>query len=50
MLVVSLLTLAAWLVLAWWRHWRLAAVVTLVWLLIVGLVGGQALRAPAAPP
>ena len=38
-----------WLVLAWWRHWRLAAVVTVALLIMAGLVGGRALRAPAAP-
>ena len=48
-IVVSLLALVAWLVLAWWWRRRLAAVVTLALLIIVGLVGGQALRAPAAP-
>ena len=48
-IVVSLLALVAWLVLAWWWRRRLAAVVTLALLIIVGLVGGQALHAPAAP-
>ena len=48
-IVVSLLALAAWLVLAWWRYRRLAAVVIVALLIMVGLVGGQALRAPAAP-
>ena len=48
-IVVSLLALAVWLVLAWWRRRRLAAVVTVVLLILVGLVGGRALRAPATP-
>jgi len=34
---------------AWWRHRRLATMVSLALLISVGLVGGQALRAPAAP-
>ena len=48
-IVVSLLALGVWLILAWWRHRRLAAVVTVALLILVGLVGGRALRAPAAP-
>ena len=47
--IVSLLALAAWLVIAWWRYRRLAAMVSVVLLVLVGLVGGQALRAPATP-
>ena len=47
--VISLLALAAWLGMAWWRHRRLATMVSLALLISVGLVGGQALRAPAAP-
>ena len=46
---ISLLALVGWLVLAWRRHWRLAAGVTVALLIIAGLVGGRALRAPAAP-
>ena len=42
-IVVSLLALAMWLALAWWRHRRLAEVVSLALLILVGLVGGQAL-------
>ena len=45
---VSLLALLGWLVFAWRRHWRLAAVVTLALLLMAGLIGGRALPAPAA--
>ena len=45
---VSLLALAGWLVIAWRRHWRLAAVVTVALMLMAGLIGGRALRAPAA--
>ena len=48
-IVVSLLALVVWLALAWWRHRRLAAVVSVALLIMVGLVGGQALRAPEAP-
>jgi hypothetical protein len=36
-------------VLAWWRRRRLAAVVTVALLILLGLVGGRALRAPVAP-
>ena len=46
---VSLLALLGWLVFAWRRHWRLAAVVTLVLLLMAGLIGGRALGAPKLP-
>ena len=46
---VSLLMLAGWLVFAWWRHWRLAAGVTLALLLMAGLIGGRALAAPKLP-
>ena len=46
---VSLLALAGWLVFAWRRHWRLAAVVTVALLLIAGLIGGRALVAPKLP-
>ena len=48
-IVVSLLALLGWLVFAWWRYRRLAAVVSLALLIFVGLVGGQVLRAPEAP-
>ena len=47
--IVSLLALAAWLAIAWWRCRRLAAVVSVVLLAVFGLVGGQGLRAPATP-
>ena len=47
-IVVSLLALVAWLILAWWRHRPLAAVVSFALLITVGLVGGRALPAPAA--
>jgi hypothetical protein len=47
--IVSLAALVAWLVLAWWRYRRLAAVVSVVLLLMVGLVGGRAASAPATP-
>ena len=47
--IVSLLALAAWLVIAWWRYRRLAAVVSVVLLMMVGLVGGRAVSAPAVP-
>jgi hypothetical protein len=46
---VSLLVLVAWLVIAWRRHWRLAAVVTVTLLLMAGLIGGRALAAPKLP-
>jgi hypothetical protein len=45
-IVISLVALLAWLVLAWWRHRRLAAIVTVALLIVVGLVGGKAWRAP----
>ena len=48
-IAVSLLALAVWLVLAWWRYRRLAALVSLAILLVVVLVGGRALRAPLTP-
>ena len=46
---VSLLALGVWLVIVWRRHWRLAAVVTAVLLLMGGLIGGRALAAPSLP-
>jgi len=46
---ISLLALLGWLVIAWWRHWRLAAVVTAVLLLMAGLIGARALTAPSLP-
>jgi hypothetical protein len=46
---ISLLALMGWLVIAWRRHWRLAAGVTLVGLLLAGLIGGRALAAPDLP-
>ena len=46
---LSLLALVAWLVIAWRRHWRLAAVVTVALLLMAGLIGGRALAAPKLP-
>ena len=46
---VSLLALVAWLVIAWRRHWRVAAAVTVGLLLIGGLIGGRALTAPRPP-
>ena len=46
---VSLLALGAWLFIAWRRHWRLAAAVTVVLVLMAGLVGGRALAAPKSP-
>jgi len=46
---VSLLALATWLIMAWRRHWRLAAVVTVFLVLLVGLIGGRALAAPDLP-
>jgi hypothetical protein len=46
---VSLLALLGWLVIAWRRHWRLAAVVTAMLALMVGLIGGRALAAPKLP-
>ena len=36
---ISLLALVGWLVIAWRRHWRLAAMVSAVLLLMVGLIG-----------
>ena len=46
---VSLLALLGWLVIAWRRHWRLAAVVTLTIVLFAGLIGGRALAASGLP-
>ena len=46
---VSLLALLGWLVIAWRRHWRLAAVVTVVFVIMAGLIGGRALAAPGLP-
>ena len=46
---ISLLALLGWLVVCWRRHWRLAAVVTAVLVLMAGLIGGRALAAPALP-
>ena len=46
---VSLLALAVWLVIAWRRHWRLAAVVSVALLLMAGLIGERALAAPQPP-
>ena len=46
---VSLLALLGWLVIAWRRHWRLAAVVTVLLALTAGLIGGRALAAPGRP-
>jgi hypothetical protein len=44
-----LLALVIWLVIAWRRHWRLAAAVTAALLIMVGLIGGRALAAPKPP-
>ena len=46
---VSLVALGVWLVIAWRRHWRLAAVATAMLALMVGLIGGRALAAPNLP-
>jgi hypothetical protein len=46
---VSLLALLGWLVIAWRRHWRLATVVTVLLVLVVGAIGGRALAAPKLP-
>ena len=46
---VSLLALLGWLVICWRRHWRLAAVVTVLLGLMAGLIGGRVLAAPALP-
>jgi hypothetical protein len=48
-MVVSLLAFIAWLAVAWWRYRRLAAVVSVVLLIMASLLGCQALRAPATP-
>ena len=44
-----MLALLVWLVIAWRRHWRLAAAVTAALLLMAGLIGGRALAAPDPP-
>ena len=48
-MVVSLLAFVAWLATAWWRYRRLAAVVSVVLLIMVSLLGCQVLRTPATP-
>jgi hypothetical protein len=46
---VSLLALVAWFVIAWRRHWRVAAAVTVGLLLMGVLIGGRSLAAPRLP-